>query len=336
MKTNQSNQNANPRLLAACQVVPSQSTVLLPQLIAAYQHTKITSSPHYVRVLRRTLQKLARGTGAIPIGNLTTAQIRAIVLDPQLRLSGRRRYLFIIQNLLRWCRNHGYLPKGRPTAADAIHLDKPVRATRIVTATELKALFAGANDVEMCLVLALVAFAGLRRGELEQLSWEDIQPGNSVAPNATSISYRRLVQMFPVLDAWLRPFYGSRGRVVSGNSHRRITRLAIKLNIPWSGNIFRRSFAAHASVLSGNPKTAAQQLGVPFEHWHLMFPGSVSLPAAGEYFGLTPEAVGILTWPELVAAYLHERTDRLAEESKSASGKSTASKNRARVPKKSK
>jgi integrase len=101
--------------------------------------------------------------------------------------------------------------------------------SNIITPAQLKALLAGAKDVESILYLAISAFSGLRPAELERLSWDLIQLGEGIAipPQIAKHPVGRRVPILPVLEAWLRPFHGSQGWVIAPSlTPRKVQRLA--------------------------------------------------------------------------------------------------------------
>jgi len=146
--------------------------------------------------------------------------------------------------------------------------------------------------------------------ELEQLSWGSIYPGFGIEvplqrdrPRPTGMR-----PLLPGLDAWLRPFYGARGPVISP----RTLRLPLHSLPPWHGiqlkpGILRYTFQAYDIGRMGNVDRIARQLRVhKVLRRHPLFSQATEIQA-WRFFSLTPEAVGIMDWPQRVAKYLKHR-----------------------------
>jgi integrase len=253
---------------------------------------------------------LATWLGQLRVDRTSLSDLRAALRlfhpVPQVR----QRLVPGIQQFFQWSRAKGYLPAGSPTPADRLEVNTSTAEQPILSLAEVKALLAGTENVELCLATALVLFTGIRSWELEQLRWESIYPGFAVAvpsrrgqPRPTC-SYR----VPPGLDHWLRPFYGSRGLVLSP----RTLRLSLRPLAPRSGialklGTLRYTSEAYDLADKGHLNWVARELGVltslrrhpPLSH--------VTEAQARRFFALTPQAVGIQDWPQRVASYLESR-----------------------------
>jgi hypothetical protein len=118
----------------------------------------------------------------------------------------------------------------------------------------------------------------------------------------------RQVPILPVLDAWLRPFYGTQGMVItSGTQRPSLLKLAQILGNRPTRHALRHSYGAYRHAETQNPMLTAQELGLSPGILQNHFILSVTVAAAREYFALTPEVVGITNWPEKAARYLNQR-----------------------------
>ena len=109
-----------------------------------------------------------------------------------------------------------------------------------------------AAPLEWIPFLAIGAFAGLRTAELKRLDWAQVDLVDGfvevTAKNAKS-ARRRLVQILPALDAYIRPFAKQFGRVCPckgfcPTSH--IAEFVAKAGIEkWPRNGLRHSFASY-------------------------------------------------------------------------------------------
>jgi len=149
-------------------------------------------------------------------------------------------------------------------------------APSILTPAQLSALLtACGNDAEMLAYVAVAAFAGLRRAELERLRWEAVNLTRgfvTVGAENAKTARRRLVPVCDALRAWLAPMVKASGLVAPTINFRRrfhAVRAAAGLLSEWEGNELRHSYAsyrlaetqdaARVALECGNSPTVLQQ-----------------------------------------------------------------------------
>lgn len=149
-------------------------------------------------------------------------------------------------------------------------------APSILTPAQLSALLTGCgDDAEMLAFVAVGAFAGLRRAEIERLRWEDVNLVRgfvTVGAENAKTAKRRLVPVCDALRAWLAPIAKTSGVVAPPINFRRrfdAVREAAGLLNEWEGNELRHSFAsyrlaevqdaARVALECGNSPTVLQQ-----------------------------------------------------------------------------
>jgi integrase len=260
------------------------------------------------------LQGLVRAFGDLPLDRVMTVQIHQFVRNPNHTPRVQRQRLGLTQAVFNLGRKRDYLPRHQRTAADSVKVIVPNMPPPVLTPFVFKRLLEGTRVVELLLWMVLSAFAGLRSRELEGLSWDAIRPGTSIEmPRDSKGGYRRSIPMHPALDVWLRPFYGCQGKVFkSRNLRHRLMLHARTLGIGLRLNALRASYAAHLMTQSCDPVLVAGVLGHR-SAWATYRPClRITLQDATEYFALTPEAVGITNWPEMVAQYLNSQPDNQA------------------------
>ena len=257
---------------------------------------------HYV--LEERLSALSH----LPIGAITTPQLHEVVFGCGLHPRAQKSYALALRKFFTWCRSHGYLPAGRPTPADPLRVQVPKLIPAVLKPSELRTWLAGTKKVEDLLSIVLPAFAGIRHDEMTRLCWHRITPGKSIylGPE-TGLKFGRRLPILPVLDAWLRPFYGSQEKIISSwEVGCRIHRLAHRLGVPDTRNCLRHSYCTYRLAQTGNASKTASEAGLsPNMLPHFAQP--VTDAAVEEFFSLTPEAVGFQNWPAIVAEYLVER-----------------------------
>ena len=142
--------------------------------------------------------------------------------------------------------------------------------------------------------LAIGAFAGLRRAEIERLDWGEVDLHDLLievtAPNAKS-ARRRLVKVSANLEAWLLPHLKVRGSVAPPNFSRRLVETRKEAGITtWPDNALRHGFASYhlaehsdaAALALEMGHTTAQQI---FDNYRQL----VRPKAAKSYWAIRPD-----------------------------------------------
>jgi hypothetical protein len=253
---------------------------------------------------------MANWLGSFRIDRVTLSDLQAALRCSHPIPQVRQRLVPGIQQLFRWSRAKGYLPAELPTPADQLEVSTPRVEPPVLSLSEVKALLAGTEDVELCLASALVLFSGIPSWELEQLSWESIYPGFAIEGplrrgHPRPSGARRVL---PGLDGWLRPFYLSLGPVISPRTLRcRLRPLPRRHGIQLKPSALRYTFEAYYLGDTGHLDRIARELEV-ITAWHrhpLLKPATET--EARRFFALTPEAAGVKDWPQRVAKYLKRR-----------------------------
>jgi integrase len=145
--------------------------------------------------------------------------------------------------------------------------------------------------------VAIGAFAGLRRAELEQLDWKevDLQSGliEVIASKAKS-ARRRFVRIQPNLAKWLQPYARLSGNVTSQKYRELLdaARKAAKIE-EWPHNALRHSFASYHLARFSDAAALALELGhtsahLVFQHYRQL----VKPKEAERYWNIMPAADG--------------------------------------------
>jgi integrase len=307
-RTKQTNIDTNNRTGPLDTLRPKSATAL-SEVADEFLHTRPVAETRDPELVYAVVA-MANWLGSFRIDRVTFSDLQAALRCSHPVPQVRQRLVPGIQQLFRWSRAQGYLPAELPTPADQLEVSTPRVEPPILTFAEAKALLAGTEDVELSLASALVLFSGIRPWELEQLSWESIFPGFAI-----EVPLRRgqrrptgARRVLPGLDAWLRPFYCSRGPVISPRTlRRRLRPLPRRRGIQLKLSALRHTFEAYYLGDTGNLDRIARKLGV-ITAWHrhpLLRPATEA--EARQFFALTPAAVGITDWPQRVAKYLKRR-----------------------------
>jgi integrase len=143
--------------------------------------------------------------------------------------------------------------------------------------------------------IAIGAFAGLRRAELERLDWSEVDLESNLievtAKNAKS-ARRRFVRIQPNLARWLQPYRCLSGNVTPAEYRELldIAREAAKIN-DWPQNALRHGFASYYLARFNNAGALALELGhasahLVFQHYRQL----VRPKEADRYWKIMPAA----------------------------------------------
>lgn len=264
----------------------------------------LSSNAGSIASLTGILRKVALRLGHLPVASVTPAQLDAAVSTPTLTASGRRSYVTVLRHFFRWLQIQGCLPLCRPTAADHLPLPSSSTVSSPLCSADLRKLLTLAKDVEVRLYLAVSVFAGLRPQELLNLSWEDVAPGATMVVNSKCNPFRRVVAICPTLDAWLRPFYGAKGPLVSSSCRGKVLRLARESQVRLRPNILRHTFGEMMLAVNGNAKEIAAAMGINSASLHRHFTSRMSEAEARQILSLTPETMGFFDWSQQATDWL--------------------------------
>lgn len=241
----------------------------------------------YLVQLRLSLVDLARTLGeGRPIADVRPADLEAWIMRPEWGAAARRSYLIDARTLFAFAlrrdlvRTNPALAVEMPRREDSppgIHT--PAQVKRVLEAARIE-------DVDVCRLLAVQYFAGLRPAEAARISDADIAGGFVRVSGANSKTrQRRLVVVQPALDAWL----GVGGSLPVLNRVRRYYRVREAAGVPWSHDVTRHSFVsyhlAHFRSAAGTAMEAGHSESILFRHYREV----VTPTAAAEFWGIRPD-----------------------------------------------
>jgi integrase len=118
----------------------------------------------------------------------------------------------------------------------------------ILTVDELSRLLENAPD-GLVPYIAIGAFAGLRRAELERLDWKEVDLADGlilITAKKSKSARRRHVQIKPNLALWLKPYAQNRGSVTPAGYRKLLRKARMDAGIKsWPNNALRHSFASY-------------------------------------------------------------------------------------------
>jgi len=255
-----------------------------------------TLNPVYVADTARQLNEFATANPAADVCDLTKQHID-LFMQARAGLSAKSRNHFraTLRMFFGWCVRLDYLSAtNRLLEADGLRKeDSDTGDVDYYRPTELRLMLDKAAP-EMAVIIALQAFGGLRLQEALRLAWHDVWhvPGSIEISSAKSKTRsRRLVEINPILAAWLKPHRQNEGPVTSLTLDAftwQLIQLRKRLKIPSRKNGLRHGFlSAHYAIHQNENQTAALAGTSPamlFRHYK----GLMARKEAAEWFKVLP------------------------------------------------
>jgi integrase len=259
------------------------------------------ASERYLSDLRSRLGAFADVFDGRPVAEITSTMIDQWLRSLSDKETGNRlspttrnHFRRLLGVAFSFARQNGYTVDN-PAASTA--RAKEIESTVGILTPEQTALLLENAPAELLPFLAIGAFAGLRRAEIERLDWReiDLQSGliEVIATNAKS-ARRRLVKIQPNLGAWLRPHARAAGPVVPvGYPSLLIAAREAAGITEWPPNALRHSFASYHLAQFNNAAALALELGhtdsnLVFRHYRQL----VKPKHAAGYWKIAPAASG--------------------------------------------
>jgi integrase len=249
-------------------------------------------SPRYLGDLRVRLGRFALSFGEEMIAGISASRIdewlRGLGVGAVTRNTFRRR----LAVLFSFAKRRGYTSEN--PIADVERAKERETEIEILSVNEVARLLECASS-DMVPFWTIGAFAGLRRAEIERLTWSEVDFDSGVIEVKASKSKtatRRLVTIQPNLREWLAPYRTCIGRVCPLNLQRKINddRERAGLRAGWPQNALRHSFGSyHLAQFNDAAKLALEMGNSPatiFRHYRQL----VKPKEAERYWKITPAA----------------------------------------------
>jgi integrase len=217
---------------------------LVDEMIAAKERDGL--SERHVSDLRSRLKIFAAQFDGRPVATITTAELDQWLRSLPVAPASRNHYRSVTVLAFNYAIAHGYATSNPAMkTAKAKSVDAP---PGILTVQQTAALLEAASP-ELLPYVAIGAFAGLRRAELERLDWSDVHFDADlieVTAAKAKTARRRFVKMRPCLRAWLAPVRRPSGKVTPDNFVKLFEALRADAGITdWPDNALRHSFASY-------------------------------------------------------------------------------------------
>ena len=251
-------------------------------------------SPRYLGDLRARLGRFVDSFGEEMIAALSASQIDEWLRGRRVGAVTRNTFRRRLAVLFSFAKRRGYVSEN--PIADVERAKERETEIEILSVGDVARLLECASP-EMLPFWAIGAFAGLRRAEIERLTWSEVDFDADVievkalkAKTAT----RRLVTVQPNLRKWLVPYRTHAGPVCPVNLQRKINddRERAGLLTEWPQNALRHSFGSyHLARFNDAAKLALEMGNSPatiFRHYRQL----VKPKDAERYWNVAPAAAG--------------------------------------------
>jgi len=220
------------------------AVALVKELIAAKMADGM--SKRYLDDLKSRLNSFASKFDRQLVATITSTEIdnwlRGLEVSPVTRNNYRRVLVVMFNHAVQ--RDYATSNPAESTAKAKVVGKSPGILTVQQTARLLEAA-----SLELLPYVAIAAFAGLRRAELERLDWSDVHFDSElieVTAEKSKTARRRFVKMQPNLREWLLTLRQHRGAVVCDNFRNQFEEARASSGIAeWESNALRHSFASY-------------------------------------------------------------------------------------------
>jgi len=259
------------------------------------------ASERYLSDLRSRLTQFSNNFNGKPVAEITSPQIDEWLRSLSDKETGKRLSPVTRNNFRRvlvvafnFARKEGY-SAGNP--ADESAEAKVIESTIGILTVEETARLLESAAPELVPYIAIGAFAGLRRAELERLDWReiDLQAGLiEVTAKKAKSARRRFVRIQPNLTKWLQSYAQLSGNVTPPNYRELLDTARDGAGIQeWPQNALRHSFASYHLARFNDAAALALELGhssahLVFQHYRQL----VRPKQAERYWMIAPASAG--------------------------------------------
>jgi len=259
------------------------------------------ASKRYLNDLQSRLTRFSEGFDGKPVAEITALQIDEWLRSLTDKETGRRlspvtrnNFRRVLITAFNFALGRGYCA-GNPAeqSARAKEVASPVG---ILTVDQTARLLESAA-AELVPYIAIGAFSGLRRAELERLDWRevDLQSGLiEVTASKAKSARRRFVRIKPNLARWLQPHAQLSGNVTPKDYGVLLANARDAAGIDqWPQNALRHSFASYHLANFNDAALLALELGhtnsnLVFQHYRQL----VKPKQAERYWKIAPAVAG--------------------------------------------
>ena len=241
-------------------------TFSVAEAVDKFQEAKIAEgmSPLYLKDIRLMLGDF-KAAFRTQISGVMTEDLRQYLNKKKVGAVAKNNRRRLIVALFNFAKAEGWLSKSETTAADGLGAYKvQEKDVQIFTPEEVSALINTA-DSEFLPWIALIAFGGVRREELNKgLAWENIDFSKRtvlVPADIAKTGRKRKIVMPANLFKCLAPYRSLRGPVFNKDPRKRLAHLTETSGVTWKVNALRHSFGSYRMEQIKNAGQVALEMG---------------------------------------------------------------------------
>ena len=249
--------------------------------------------PRYLKTLKASINRFLLGRREKLISDITAAEIQEYITGNGWKPATKRSYLVDVRTLFAFAVKRKFVSDSPAMAVDLPLVEQAPPG--IISPDQARAILDASIDFapDALPVIILQLFAGLRRSEAEELTWNDIgDEFVEVKAHLAKTRRRRLNRITPQLRAWLDLAKEASGKLPAINYADKLKLILekAKLRQEWDQNALRHSFASyHFAKFKHENETAALMGNSPqmvFQHYREI----VRPEIADQYFDILPPA----------------------------------------------
>ena len=200
----------------------------------------------------------------------------------------------ILFTFFKFCRMRGWINENPVERIPAIR--EKLKTPKFYKVEEVANMLSKTEPLsDVRAYLAIAAFAGLRRREIERLTWDKIKlPDREIVMDneVTKTGARRIVKISENLAMCLAPYsdkLNTKNHIVEQNFVKRLNAFRIANGIKWINNGLRHSAATYYLALTKNAYLTAEQMGHAVDVLKQHYNGLAREKDAIRYFDIVPE-----------------------------------------------
>lgn len=233
---------------------------LVADLIAAKEREG--KSKRYLQDLRSRLGRFAQDFEGRTMADISTEEISEWLHELRVTPITEVNYRRIIVRAFNFAEKRGFVQSNAAIESEKVKVIPG--QVGILEPAQIAALL-DAADESVIPSLAIGAFAGLRRAEIERLDWSEIDLDSNlieVTAAKSKSARRRLVEISPNLREWLLPHRKLAGKVDPPGARERAEEARERAEIhDWPSNALRHSYASYHLVEHKDAARLALELG---------------------------------------------------------------------------
>lgn len=254
-------------------------------------------SDRYVGTLENRLEPFGTHFSPRNTHEILKDEIYSYLKDKQWSPKTQSNFLGTFMSFARYCCEKHYLSKQALGELQSIPVAKEKTKTpEVFTPAEMANLLALCNPRDLAYV-AITAFAGGRRAEIQRLRWKDVDLEEKVIrmdSEITKTNSRRILEISDVLLQWLKVAGVGKNEDLVVRLEDPLMDIRTKFrerNLVWKHNALRHSFISYDLAANQNAARTAELSGTSVGMIKKHYKSLVSKKAAETYFGLTPDKI---------------------------------------------